>query len=223
MKKTYSNIGFFLLIKIFINKNKMRRFDKNKNIQRANLLSEQRYLASKGLLKENIDVALDNLFKSGDFNKLSEVDKVILLAAGDDIEKLKKIDLLKFYKDNGNTFGNLKLRVKVKEANEQPIKQRYSLENAGQIGYVYPRLHQANGVYHVFIKLEEGVQDDIQFGGEYHKDALILLDNMYPLSYGNPKDEFEEFMRRHDYELGNFRKDNDIPPDGFFGGVDPRY
>jgi len=31
----------------------MRRFDKKINIEKANLLSEQRYLQSKGLLKEN--------------------------------------------------------------------------------------------------------------------------------------------------------------------------
>ncbi len=33
----------------------MRRFDKTKNILNANLLAEQRYLASKGLIKEGID------------------------------------------------------------------------------------------------------------------------------------------------------------------------
>jgi len=31
----------------------MRRFDKNENIRKANLLAEQRYLASKGLINEN--------------------------------------------------------------------------------------------------------------------------------------------------------------------------
>ena len=31
----------------------MRRFDKTKNIRKANLLAEQRYLESKGLIKEN--------------------------------------------------------------------------------------------------------------------------------------------------------------------------
>ena len=31
----------------------MRRFDKKKQIEKANLLAEQRYLKSKGLLKEN--------------------------------------------------------------------------------------------------------------------------------------------------------------------------
>ena len=33
----------------------MRRFDKKYNIQKANLLSEQRYLESKGVIKENLD------------------------------------------------------------------------------------------------------------------------------------------------------------------------
>ena len=33
----------------------MRRFDKTKNMLNANLLAEQRYLASKGLIKEAID------------------------------------------------------------------------------------------------------------------------------------------------------------------------
>lgn len=34
------------------NKNKMRRFDKKYNIEKANLLAEQRYLQSKGILSE---------------------------------------------------------------------------------------------------------------------------------------------------------------------------
>ena len=32
----------------------MRRFDKNKSVKKANLLAEQRYLESKGLINENI-------------------------------------------------------------------------------------------------------------------------------------------------------------------------
>jgi hypothetical protein len=33
----------------------MRRFDKKYNIQKANLLAEQRYFESKGVIKENLD------------------------------------------------------------------------------------------------------------------------------------------------------------------------
>ena len=200
----------------------MKRFDKKYNIKKTNILAEQRYIQTKSSLKENIDAALDNLSRLGGFDKLSEVDKVVLYAASGDIEKLKQVDLLKFYKDNGNTFGDLKLRVKVKEANEQPTQQRYSLESAGKIGYVYPALKKGPNNF-AFVKLEEGDNDETSFGGEYHKDALILIENMYPLSYGNPTEEFEKFMHRHDYELGNFRKDNDMPPEGFFGDIDSRY
>ena len=45
---------------IFIYKpNTMRRFDKKYNMQKANILAEQRYLQSKGLLKEDDNVELD--------------------------------------------------------------------------------------------------------------------------------------------------------------------
>lgn len=46
----------------------MRRFDKTKNILKANLLAEQRYLESKGLIKEvtdNYDDTADRAGKSG--------------------------------------------------------------------------------------------------------------------------------------------------------------
>jgi hypothetical protein len=39
----------------------MRRFDKNNNIKKANLLSEQRYLQSKGLISENSDIDISLL------------------------------------------------------------------------------------------------------------------------------------------------------------------
>jgi hypothetical protein len=72
MKKTYRNIGFFHLIKIFINKNKMRRFDKKHNISKVNLLAEQRYLQSKGLINENIgDI---ETFKAGDNENIGDIE-----------------------------------------------------------------------------------------------------------------------------------------------------
>ena len=40
----------------------MRRFDKNRNIQNSNILAEQRYLQSKGLINENIDKTSLNEF-----------------------------------------------------------------------------------------------------------------------------------------------------------------
>ena len=43
----------------------MRRFDKNENIRKANLLAEQRYLQSKRLINENEDniEVVNNLYE----------------------------------------------------------------------------------------------------------------------------------------------------------------
>ena len=51
----------------------MRRFDKKKNISKVNLLAEQRYLVSKGLITEDInemDYSRDIVLK--DFNFLNK-------------------------------------------------------------------------------------------------------------------------------------------------------
>jgi hypothetical protein len=86
MKKTYRNIGFFHLIKIFINKNKMRRFDKKHNISKVNLLAEQRYLQSKGLINENIgDI---ETFKAGDKVSFDDYSKNPIVQYGEIIGKL---------------------------------------------------------------------------------------------------------------------------------------
>jgi len=44
----------------------MRRFDKDKNIEKANILTEQRYIESKGLLKENSDTYFESLAETLD-------------------------------------------------------------------------------------------------------------------------------------------------------------
>ena len=56
----------------------MRRFDKTKNILKANLLAEQRYLESKGLIKEG-----EINTKQVDFDKLGNLDYAEFLKALD--------------------------------------------------------------------------------------------------------------------------------------------
>jgi hypothetical protein len=91
MKKTYRNIGFFHLIKIFINKNKMRRFDKKHNISKVNLLAEQRYLQSKGLINENIgDI---ETFEAGDNVSFDDYSKNPIEQCGVIIGKLNDKNL----------------------------------------------------------------------------------------------------------------------------------
>lgn len=53
----------------------------------------------KKCLLENqyVDIALDNLGKVGDFNKLSDLNKLYLLSGSDDYEKLLNINLLNVF------------------------------------------------------------------------------------------------------------------------------
>ncbi len=54
----------------------MRKFDKNKNIKKANLLAEQRHLESKGLIKED-NVVNENVFHAeGGVNVFTESEEV---------------------------------------------------------------------------------------------------------------------------------------------------
>jgi hypothetical protein len=58
----------------------MRRFDKVENIRKANLLAEQRYLESKGLINENNDTnnVVEKLFNY-DIIRIKETEKAILI------------------------------------------------------------------------------------------------------------------------------------------------
>jgi len=61
----------------------MRRFDKDKTIQKANILAEQRYLHSKGLLKENFD---DHVSYEFTYNGIVNDNTIVY----DTIQKIKK-------------------------------------------------------------------------------------------------------------------------------------
>jgi hypothetical protein len=57
----------------------MRRFDKKNNIRKANLLAEQRYLESKGLIIENDRVSIENILQNkGSLDHLKNNDRIRL-------------------------------------------------------------------------------------------------------------------------------------------------
>lgn len=76
-------MGFFRFKKVFIG---MRRFDKKYNLANANLLAEQRYLANKGLLTEDITIPIkvgDTILGGKFLNKKIVVKKIGKNAKGD--------------------------------------------------------------------------------------------------------------------------------------------
>ena len=90
----------------------MRRFDKTKNIKNANLLAEQRYLESKGLVKEN-------------FEEINEADRMSMSEffgdVTDNVETLLK--MFSKYQPNQSWFmsvgyvNNVDLSVTIKNEN----------------------------------------------------------------------------------------------------------
>jgi len=95
----------------------MRRFDKIKLIHKANLLTEERYLSTKGVIKEgNLEwysENLTNLLKSGKYYTDYETDGnlvIYLAVAIDDVNKLiyrlytqQKVSIDGYHKGDGTT------------------------------------------------------------------------------------------------------------------------
>ena len=160
-------------------------------------------------LNENnyIDAALDNLERVKDFNKLSEIDKLILLAPSRDISKLKRLSFHQIFKDLGGTFGNLKLKVKIKDVNEQLIDHKFSKECAGKEGYLssyifYPEDNYRDG--YVTVRFNEFVNDPDMKGGGTYNEYPIFLANMYPLDYNDTLEDFVKYQNRRDQDAKEF-------------------
>lgn len=97
----------------------MRRFDKDKTIQKANILAEQRYLHSKGLLKENFD---DHVSYEFTYNGIVK-DKTIV---NDTIQKIMKEynGFSKGFAHDGELIISFEEALNVDELKE--IKQKYN-------------------------------------------------------------------------------------------------
>lgn len=140
-----------------------------------------------------VDDALDRLTQvNGDVYRLSELDKLILYAPSNDINKLKRIDLDKIYKELGGTFGYLMLKVRIKDYNEQPIKNhKFSEQYAGEEGYMYPYVNYTDdGKEYVTIQFDKFTANPDYKGGGSYEEARIFLANLYPIGYDDTKQEF---------------------------------
>lgn len=151
----------------------MRRFDKLKTIRKANLLTEERYLESKGLLNENeandgvnkIETLVGGLVDSPDFlnpkqisNKYSikKENGVIILIDNvensvmsiDDFKRLKRILINDYFNENKGKNINLKNYSTEKiKGNELKIGDVYARDIAGS-RYIYKVLDNFKPSHH---------------------------------------------------------------------------
>lgn len=159
--------------------------------------------------------ALDKLSKVGNFELLSDIDKLALLGGSND-ERLKYLDLRNIYKQNGGTFGKLEIKVKIKDENKQPIKHKFSKEFASKEGYLFPYIHynDENQPY-VTVRFDEFVTNPKNFGGGNYEERPIMLANLYPIDYDKIKSDFVDYQNKTDFERDEFRKHFGVDDDLF--------
>lgn len=162
-------------------------------------------LLRESLLKESNyqDQALDNLSKVGDFNKLRDIDKLILLEPSQDEWKLKGLSLSKIFKELGGTFGKHMIKVKIKDT--QLIDHKFSKEMAGQVGWLNGYINYAEDGYTTYAQV---TFDDLQthniHGNSSYKSLPIMLGNMYPIGFGDEPIDFTKHAAKRDMERQEF-------------------
>lgn len=157
------------------------------------------------------DIALDKIQSLGGFDNLPDIDKLALLGGTDD-NRLKSLNLLKIYKENGGTFGNLNIKVKIKDVNQQPINHEFSKEFAGKEGYLtqYIQVNNSTNKPYVTVRFDEFISHPDSFGGGTYEHRPIYLANMFPIDYDEIKSTFADYQNKVDFEKGEFNSGNPI-------------
>ncbi len=182
----------------------MRRFDKTKNILKANLLAEQRYLASKGLIKEvtdNYDNTADRAGKYG-INQFGDEDyeqrQKLMNSSNDDIiDNIEQNGKEITFSFDSNDTGTAK--VEVYGDNEEIVATYYfkladlaNLDDRPWVGLADASLgDNAN----ISAQAEDYITDMIEKG-----DELVQKHNEYVNSEYNDNhpDEPNPYYDRHE-------------------------
>jgi hypothetical protein len=157
------------------------------------------------------NIALDKIKSLGGFDKLPDIDKLALLGGTND-SRLQSLNLIKIYKENGGTFGNLNIKVKIKDSSQQPIKHEFSREFAGKEGYLTRFIHvnSSTNKPYVTVRFDEFIDHPDSFGGGSYEHRPIYLANMYPIDYDEVKSEFANYQNKIDFEKGEFNSGNPL-------------
>lgn len=165
----------------------------------------------KEVLKESNEefqnIALDNMNKLGGFDKLSDLDKLALLGGSGNYDALKKLSLTKIFKDMGGTFGDKLIKVKILPVNEQPVKHKFSIENADEEGFLsgYPD-YDNNPPYEAFVTVtfKKFTYDESMKGGGAYKSLPIMLRNVFPIDYDHTDHDFVRYARKVEQDRQDF-------------------
>ena len=190
----------------------MRRFDKTKNILKANILAEQRYLESKGLIKEAIDnydntadrAAQSGINQYGDEN-YEERQKLMNSSNDDIIDNIEYNGKHETYSFDSNETGTAK--IEVYGNNEEVIATYYfkladlkSLDNRPWVGLIRkdpnkPEVEVGDNAS-ISKEAEEYITDMIE-----NSDKLVQSHNQYvDDNHEEPENDFYDRHERLDEE-----------------------
>jgi hypothetical protein len=142
------------------------------------------------------------MFPSHD--QLPEIDKLALLGGTDD-ERLKSLDFIEIFKDNGGTFGFLQIKVRVKDVDDL-VYPGVDGKYAGKEGYLFPYIHyDSNRVPYINIRINEFIEDDELKGGGRYQEPTIYLDNIYPIDYDEINSDFVKYQGKVEADRQAFR------------------
>lgn len=149
------------------------------------------------ILEESfVDDALDRLNQVGNFDRLSDLDKLILYGASGDEQKTKKLSLRRIYRDLGGTFGKRKVKVRIKKVSDQPIDHEFSKEMADRVGYLGSYIDYSDESEPYITVFFDEILDIGDAGDTYINSRPIMLDNLYPIDFN----EDPEHLAKHDAE-----------------------
>lgn len=149
------------------------------------------------------DQALEKISGVGGFDNLPDLDKLALLGGSGD-DRLKQLSLSKIYTENGGSFGRFNIKVRVKDSGSQPIPHKFSQEQAGKDGWLYPYInYDDKSRPYVSVRFGDFTSTPEYNAGGRYEERPIYLENIYALDYGDVKSEFN----KHDQSVDRDREE----------------
>jgi hypothetical protein len=156
------------------------------------------------------DAALEAMLDGKTFDELSETHKLALLMSSQDMERLKKIDLLKIFKERGNTFGHLEIKARIKDEGDLSSPTKTVLMNAGREGWLMDHVFQDGGIPYATLRFKGLEVSDKAAGGGNHSECHVALGDLIAIGIDAIDDEFYRHERRQRTDRDEFLRRNGL-------------
>jgi hypothetical protein len=113
------------------------------------------------------------------------------------VNHTENIDLHKFYRDRGNTFGHVDTKVRVKSVGDQMISSERDRKNAGKIGWLFPYYEIEDNTNYPWVTLwtEDKIEDPRNIMGYYYQTINVYLNNIELIGVGDQNTKYFEYKQ----------------------------